>query len=184
MPPTDHPGPTSTSKLPDFLAMDDQKLLAHCDVETYRASGPGGQKRNKTDSAVRVRHRPSGLAAIGHESRSQHENKARALRRLRMVIALELRHPLNVEQYAPSDVLHSCVSKGGRLTVGLRDARYPRTVQDILDLMAAVGWRLSDAADKLGISTGNLSAFICRDDKLRDKANRERALLGLKPLRA
>ena len=58
----------------------EDQLLAQCEVDTYRASGPGGQKRNKTSSAVRLRHLPSGLLVIAEESRSQHENKAKALK--------------------------------------------------------------------------------------------------------
>src|SRR5215468_8789351 len=69
----------------------DPQLLAQCDVDTYRASGPGGQKRNKTSSAVRLRHAPSGLLVIAEESRSQHENKAKALNRLRRALFLHLR---------------------------------------------------------------------------------------------
>ena len=61
----------------------DEQLLAQCEVDTYRASGPGGQKRNKTSSAVRLRHLPSGLLVIAEESRSQHKNKAKALKILR-----------------------------------------------------------------------------------------------------
>jgi protein subunit release factor A len=51
-------------------------------VETYKASGPGGQHRNKTETAVRVRHLPSGVTAIAAEHRSQARNKELALRRL------------------------------------------------------------------------------------------------------
>src|SRR6188508_3094747 len=65
-----------------WSSLTDAQLLAQCGVDTYRASGPGGQKRNKTSSAVRLRHPPSGLLVIAEESRSQHENKAKALRRL------------------------------------------------------------------------------------------------------
>ena len=61
-----------------WAALSDDQLLAQCQVDTYRASGPGGQKRNKTSSAVRLRHPPSGLLVIAEESRSQHENRARA----------------------------------------------------------------------------------------------------------
>src|SRR5262249_40367808 len=80
----------------------DAQLLAQCEVDTYRASGPGGQKRNKTSSAVRLRHPPSGLLVIAEESRSQHENKAKALRRLRQAFFLKLREDVNKEDTEPS----------------------------------------------------------------------------------
>src|SRR5207249_3783191 len=77
-----------------WTKLSDEQLLAQCEVDTYRASGPGGQKRNKTSSAVRLRHLPTGLIVIAEESRSQHENKAKALQRLRRALYLELRDPL------------------------------------------------------------------------------------------
>src|SRR5258708_38251113 len=78
----------------DWTGLSDGRLLAQCEVDTYRASGPGGQKRNKTSSAVRIRHPPSGLIVIAEESRSQHENRARALRRLRQALFLKIRDEL------------------------------------------------------------------------------------------
>jgi peptide chain release factor len=56
-------------------------------IETFRAGGPGGQHQNKTDSAVRVTHLPTGLAAVSRQERSQHRNKAVALERLAALIA-------------------------------------------------------------------------------------------------
>src|SRR6186997_2912367 len=73
------------------------QLLAQCEVDTYRASGPGGQKRNKTSSAVRLRHGPTGLIVIAEESRSQHDNKAKALTRLWHALFLDLRDVLPPE---------------------------------------------------------------------------------------
>src|SRR5437660_7615871 len=81
-----------------WAGLSDAQLLAQCAVDTYRASGPGGQKRNKTSSAVRLRHPPSGLSVIAEESRSQHENRARALRRLRQAFYLRLREPVPPEE--------------------------------------------------------------------------------------
>ncbi len=75
--------------LPEHL----QKLLAECDVEAYRSSGPGGQKKNKTESSVRVRHRPSGLVRVATESRSQTRNKEAALERLWAALEARRRRP-------------------------------------------------------------------------------------------
>lgn len=59
-------------------------------IDYYRASGPGGQHRNTTDSAVRIRHLPTGIVVQAAESRSQHRNREMALQRL--ATALRLRH--------------------------------------------------------------------------------------------
>ncbi|MBC7910911.1 MAG: peptide chain release factor-like protein [Pyrinomonadaceae bacterium] len=66
-----------------LLPESDEELLRECEVETFRASGPGGQHVNKTESAVRLRHPPSGLVVTSREERSQHRNKAICLQKLR-----------------------------------------------------------------------------------------------------
>jgi ribosome-associated protein len=52
-------------------------------VETYRSRGPGGQRKNKVETAVRLKHPPSGITVIATEHRSQAENRRLALERLR-----------------------------------------------------------------------------------------------------
>ncbi len=59
-----------------------ERLARECDITAYRSSGPGGQKKNKTESSVRVRHRPSGITRVATESRSQTRNRAAALERV------------------------------------------------------------------------------------------------------
>jgi ribosome-associated protein len=61
----------------------DDALLAECDVQVFHASGPGGQSVNTSDSAVRLRHRPSGIVVVARRQRSQLLNKRDALERLR-----------------------------------------------------------------------------------------------------
>lgn len=65
----------------------DTALLAECDVTAFRATGPGGQGVNTTDSAVRLKHRPTGIVVVARRERSQYLNKKAALARLRLRIA-------------------------------------------------------------------------------------------------
>jgi hypothetical protein len=166
---------------PDWLTLADDELLRECDVHTHRASGPGGQNRNKVESAVRLVHRPTGISVVAAESRSQHENRLRALRRLRTALALRRRSP--VPEGVPAAVA-ACIGRDGRLAVGKRDGRYLACAAAVLDLLQACEGRLSDAAARLGISTGNLSSFMTRDDELMAAANAIRSGFGQSPLRA
>lgn len=77
--PTPPSGPVRTR----FHLLDDDALLAQCDVQVHRAGGPGGQHRNKTETAVRLVHTPSGVTAEGKDQRSRVQNLSAALGRLR-----------------------------------------------------------------------------------------------------
>jgi protein subunit release factor B len=69
------------------LALSDEALLAECRIDTFVGGGPGGQHRNKTESAVRLSHGPTGLSVTATERRSQLQNREAALERLRRVLA-------------------------------------------------------------------------------------------------
>jgi hypothetical protein len=166
----------------------DTQLLAQCAVDTYRASGPGGQKRNKTSSAVRIRHPPSGLIVIAEESRSQHENRAKALQRLRQAFFLQIRESLTPTDIAPEAVatwieLQAARNREGRLDVGRRELRFWPALGRVLDVLAFVEARVSEAAKVLGISTANLLGFLQTSPKAWEQANILRTRFGHKPLR-
>ena len=70
------------------LPENDDDLFAQCDFEAFRASGKGGQHINKTDSAVRLLHHPTGIVVMSQESRSQWQNRLRCLEKLRKKVAV------------------------------------------------------------------------------------------------
>jgi len=75
--------------LPDHLA----RLARECEITPFKSSGPGGQKKNKTASSVRVRHLLTGITRIATESRSQTRNRALALERLWEALQRRARRP-------------------------------------------------------------------------------------------
>jgi peptide chain release factor 2 len=98
-------------KLPDS----DEDLLRECEFETFRSSGPGGQHVNKTESAVRLRHLPSGVIVTSQQERSQHRNKAICLRKLRKRIEkLNYRAPKRVPTKVPVSVKNRALEEKAR----------------------------------------------------------------------
>jgi protein subunit release factor B len=75
--------PQERAALARAAGLDDEALRAQCEETFFVASGPGGQHRNKTSTAVRLVHRPSGIQVTATERRSQLMNRAEALERLR-----------------------------------------------------------------------------------------------------
>ena len=132
----------------DYLLASDDALIAQCEVDRYRASGPGGQHRNKTESAVRLRHKLSGVTAIGEDSRSQAENKVHAVRRLRSAIALQVREPVRLDEYKPSTRLANVVG-GGTAPLGAKTrltGDYWAAMAELLDLLVAGNLEIATTA--------------------------------------
>ncbi len=76
-----------------FAEQSADELVRACEVQVFRATGPGGQGVNTTDSAVRMKHIPTGITVTARESRSQFQNRASCLRKLRSELERRGRAP-------------------------------------------------------------------------------------------
>ena len=168
-----------------YLLAADDALIAQCEVDRYRASGPGGQHRNKTESAVRLRHKLTGISAIGEDSRSQSENKLHAVRRLRSALALAVREPVNLDGFRPSPRLAAFVAAGtAPLGAKTRNTgEFWTAIAELLDLLVAGELEIGTTAQRLGITTGALSKLLLHDDHVARAVNDLRRARGMRPLR-
>ncbi|XP_061351741.1 uncharacterized protein LOC133296704 [Gastrolobium bilobum] len=173
-----------------YLELTDDELMRQCEMGTFKTSGPGGQHRNKRESAVRLKHIPTGIIAQASEDRSQHKNRASALNRLRSLIALKVRKTVDLDAYsAPRELLHILPPKSTIRgsdcgpQIGPNNPKFALGMQALLDLIFAVEGSISEAAKYLGLSTGALSRLILSDDSLRMEVNDLRASKGMKPLK-
>ena len=153
----------ATSTRNAWLRLDDAALLKQCDEERYRASGPGGQRRNKVETAVRLRHRASGAVSQAEEARSLEENRRRAVHRLRLRIALHVRASFDLASPQLPAELPAHRSAEGALTVSLKNDAYPMVVAAVLDALQAAGGSYAVAAHALGVTTSQLLRCLRRD---------------------
>ncbi len=153
----------------EILKLDDAALSERCEFEFFKDSGNGGQKRNKTSSAVRARLMGSDLVATDCTERSQHRNRAAALWKLRLALAYHERHTPAVPPPRPQ--------------CALDHPDYPLFVAHLLDALAEAGWEPKSAALPLGLSTSGLVKKLARDPELWSFVNRERQRQGLPVLK-
>ncbi|CAD5314366.1 unnamed protein product [Arabidopsis thaliana] len=174
---------------PNYLKFTDEELMKQCRLETFRVSGPGGQHRNKRDSAVRLKHLPTGIVAQAVEDRSQHKNRASALNRLRTLLAIKVRNKVYIEAYAPPPELlqilppKSTIRTSSGSQIGPNNPKFVPGMQALLDVISASDGSIADSAKLLGLSTGGLSRLILSHDGLRMAVNSMRAAKGIKPLK-
>ncbi len=157
-----------------LLALTDVEFTKHCRFESYKSGGPGGQKRNKTSSAAKMTHVPTGISAHSNDFRLQSANRLRALHRLRFKLATAIRTTVQRQCYEPPAWLIEA-RVGGKLTTNTRNPAYARVAAHVLDVLVATDARFGDCGALLGITTSHLVHFLKAEPTVWRAASKMRA---------
>lgn len=152
----------------NLLTMDENALSALCKISFTCGSGPGGQKRNKTSSAVKVELPSLGVSASDCTERSQFRNRSKALRKLKLQIAKKFRSQRNTPPDHPECSLSS--------------ENYPLFTAQLLDIILEHNFDHRKTAEICGISPTALLKKLYRDPELWQFFQQKRQELNLPAL--
>ena len=167
------------SKPPHPASLEPSRLLKQCDLGLGRSTGPGGQHRNRRDTAVTLVHQPTGIQASATERRRQQENRSAALRRLRVKLAVEVRTPRPTEPSA----MWRTRRQGRSMSVNPKHMDYPALLAEALDVLALMNWDVAKSAGRLGISMSQLTRLLRHEKAAFALVNHQRQERGFPPLR-
>ena len=158
-----------------------EDLLAQCQFRRTRRSGPGGQHRNKVETAVIVTHVPTGAIAEANERRSQHQNHRVAVSRLRVNLALQVR--CTRPAAAPPSRCWQARCRGGRIAVNPDHDDFPTLLAEALDALAELANDVTAAAESLRVTPSQLVKLLKLEPRALAQVNEVRRQNGLRPLR-
>lgn len=173
---------SASGKPPHPAGLTVEELLSECETKRQRRSGPGGQHRNKVETAVILTHRPTGISAEANERRSQSENHDVAVFRLRMRLALQVRSVEGSAFPEPSPLWRSrCVN--GRIKVAEDHPDFPALLAEALDVLAICHDDPKLASEHLDCTVSQLIKFLKTEPKAFALLNANRQSQGLFPLK-
>ncbi len=158
-----------------------EELLAECEMRRERRSGPGGQHRNKVETAVVLTHKTSGLQGEASERRSQADNRAMALFRLRLNLAVNYRCSELSELPVVSDLWRSRCRQG-RLSVSPQHQDFPALLAEMMDALEMSSFSLPDVAEHFEVTASQLVKLLRGYHPALVRLNQARKQAGLRAL--
>jgi hypothetical protein len=158
-------------------------FLKQCSIEFGRVSGPGGQHRNRVETAVMITHVPTGIDTHATERRSQAQNRSRAVFRLRLKLAVKCRTTVSRDRHRPSE-LWCTRRQGEKLAVNPEHEDYPALLAEALDVIVARRYDVAGAAGLLGITMSQLTRLVRHEKHAFALVNQGREKVGLAKLRS
>ncbi|USN98140.1 MAG: peptide chain release factor-like protein [Phycisphaeraceae bacterium] len=166
---------------PHPAMLDDDALLAACEWTRSRDGGPGGQHRNKVETAVHIKHVATGIEAKAGERRTVRENKRVAILRLRLALATGYR--AGVPDGECRSAMWRARVKKGRIVLSTNHADFPAMLSEALDVIEACGMDLKRAGTRLECSPTQLARLVKEHPPAWVLMNEQRVRRGLHALR-
>lgn len=161
-------------------SLPDEAILAQCTLERGRIGGPGGQHRNKVETAITLTHRPTGQSAQAAERRSPSDNQRMALRRLRLALATHVRLAVPAGEIRSDLWLER--TKGGKVAINPSHRDYPTMLAEAMDVVWAARMDVRRAATRLNITPTQLVRLIAKHPAALAEMNAERVKRKLRPM--
>jgi hypothetical protein len=161
----------------------EQELLSQCRLTFSRASGPGGQNRNKVETSVQIEFLPAKVIASASERRTQNENRKVAVMRLRCKLAVEVRLATQIDSASPlitSDTWR-LYCRDGRVDVSDTNQDWPSILAELMETLSRYDWNVSEAAVTLGTSSSQIVKLLKKYGPAFQLFNEERKSRGQRP---
>jgi hypothetical protein len=159
------------------------KLLADCDVRRQRRSGPGGQHRNKVETAVVLVHEPTGIRSEATEQRSQASNQRVAIHRLRVKLAIQVRSNRQAGDGHRASPLWLSRLQAQKISIARTHEDFPRLLAEALDILSSLDFDVKECAEQLGTTSSQLVRFLKLEPEALIYVNERRAKRELSPMR-
>ncbi len=165
---------------PHPATLPEDELLEQCTIGKGRASGPGGQNRNKVETKVMLAHEPTGVEAHAGERRSAEQNKKMALFRLRLNLATDVRAVVPIGEVRSELWLARCPENGGgKISCNPSHRDYPALLAEAMDVIYAAKLDIKRAAARLMCSPSQLVKLVKDHPHAMARLNADRLAAGL-----